>query len=221
MDFYADAVLDYAKSKTVDFKFDFGDGIKYPHDLSRYFRNFAELQPIEKHLISLSKGKILDVGSSTGYYLSFMEKQGKVTGLEIAKKLVEFGNHNYTKNLIQGDIFSLVFNEKYDTITLLENNLGMCKDVEGLNKFISIFDGILTPEGQILIMTKKYDKKNHKYNFNNITTLTPYWNGKKGIGFNWITFDQEYLANIFLKYGFVTEQVFLDEDNLLLRVTRI
>ena len=84
MDFYAKAVLDYAKNKVTDFKFDFEDGNLFPHDLSRYFRSFDALQPIEKTLISICKGKILDIGSSTGYYLPFMERGGSL-GLKLPK----------------------------------------------------------------------------------------------------------------------------------------
>jgi hypothetical protein len=60
-----------------------------------------------------------------------------------------------------------------------------------------------------------------RYNFNNIATLTPYWNGNKGDSFDWITFDEDYLEQIFLENGFRTEEVFLDVDNLLLRVIRV
>jgi SAM-dependent methyltransferase len=220
MDFYAQAVIDFHHNQKPNFEFEFQDGIRYPHDLSRYFRTLDELQPIETKIISMCSGKILDIGSSTGYYLPFMAKHGPVTGLEISDRLVEFGNEHYSKDLIQGDIFSYEFNTQFDTITLLENNLGICKNVDGLMKLITIFDKILTPQGQILIMTKKYNKANYKYNFNNVATLTPYWNGNKGESFEWITFDEDYLAQVFLEKGFRTEQVLLDGDNLLLKVVR-
>lgn len=167
------------------------------------------------------KSKILDICSSTGYYLQFMAKHGPVTGIEILDRLVEFGKEHYFNDLVQGDIFSYKFNTLFDTITLLENNLGICKNVDGLMKLIAIFDKILSPQGQILIMTKKYNKVNYHYNFNNIVTLTPYRNGNKGESFEWITFDEDYLAEVFLEKGFRTEQIFLDGDNLLLRVVRI
>jgi hypothetical protein len=135
--------------------------------------------------------------------------------------LVKFGNEHYSKDLVQGDIFSYEFKTQFDTITLLENNLGICKSVEGLNTLIGIFDRILSNTGQILIMTKKYFKESYDYNFNNIATLTPYWNGNKGESFDWITFDEDYLTKVFLENGFRTEQLFLDGDNLLLSVVRV
>jgi SAM-dependent methyltransferase len=220
MDFYANAVIDFYKTKKPGFEFDFGDGIRYPHDLSRYFRTLDELQPIETKIISLCSGKTLDIGSSTGYYIPFMAKHGPVMGLEISNRLVEFGKEHYSKDLVQGDLFSYEFNNQFDTITLLENNLGICKNVEGLMKLITIFDKILSQQGQILIMTKKYNKVNYHYSFNNVATLTPYWNGNKGESFDWITFDEDYLTQVFLEKGFRTEQVFLDGDNLLLKVVR-
>jgi SAM-dependent methyltransferase len=221
MDFYAQAVIGFYKTKKHNFEFDFGDGAKYPHDLSRYFRTLDELQPIENKIISMCSGKILDIGSSTGYYLSFMAEYGPVMGLEISDRLVEFGNEHYSKDLVQGDIFSYEFNIQFDTITLLENNLGICKNVDGLMKLIAIFNKILSPQGQILIMTKKYNKANYEYNFNNVATLTPYWNGNKGESFDWITFDEDYLTKVFHEKGFRTEQVFLDGDNLFLKIVRV
>jgi 2-polyprenyl-3-methyl-5-hydroxy-6-metoxy-1,4-benzoquinol methylase len=131
------------------------------------------MQAIETKIIEMCKGKILDIGSSTSYYLPFMAKHGPVLGIEVAQRLVEFGNENYSKDLVQGDIFTYDFDDQFDTITLLENNLGICKSVDGLKNLIGIFDKILSPQGQILIMTKKYNKENYHYNFNNIATLTP------------------------------------------------
>jgi SAM-dependent methyltransferase len=221
MDFYAQAVINFYITKRPDFEFEFQDGNRYPHDLSRYFRTLDELQPIETKIINMCSGKILDIGSSTGYYLPFMSKYGPVTGLEISHRLVEFCNEHYSKDLIQGDIFTHKFNAQFDTITLLENNLGICKNVDGLMKLIAIFNKILSPQGQILIMTKKYNKVNYEYNFNNIATLTPYWNGKKGESFDWITFDEDYITKVFHEKGFRTEQVFLDGDNLLLKIVRV
>jgi SAM-dependent methyltransferase len=221
MDFYAEAVIDYHKNRKPNFEFGFQDGNIYPHDLSRYFRTLDQMQAIETKIIEMCSGKILDIGSSTGYYLPFMAKHGPVLGIEVAQKLVEFGNEHYSKDLVHGNIFTYDFDTQFDTITLLENNLGICKSVEGLMKLIGIFDKILSPHGQILIMTKKYNKENYHYNFNNIATLTPYWNGNKGESFDWITFDEDYLAKVFVENGFQTEQVFLNADNLLLRVVRV
>jgi hypothetical protein len=221
MDFYAEAVIDFYKIRKHNFEFGFQDGNICPHDLSRYFRTLDQMQPIETKTIRMCSDKILDIGSSTGYYLPLMAKHGLVLGIEVAHKLVEFGNENYSKDLVQGEIFTYDFDTQFHTITLLENNLGICKSVDGLMNLIGIFDKILSPQGQILIMTKKYNKENYHYNFNNIATLTPYWNGNKGESFDWITFDEDYLAKIFLDNGFRTEEVFLDKKKLLLRVVRV
>ena len=109
--------------------------------------------------------KILDIVSSTGYYLPLIAKYGSVLGLESSDKLVKFGNAHYSKDLFQGDIFSYEFKTQLDTVTLLKNNLGICKSEDGLMKLIAIFDKILSPQGQIIIMTKKCNKLNYHYIF--------------------------------------------------------
>jgi|694.fasta_scaffold135856_3 SAM-dependent methyltransferase len=221
MDFFAKAVIELYEKKKVDFYFEFGDGIREDHNLSRYLRTkFEELSQTEQKLISLCSGNILDVGSATGYYLPFMKEKGSILGLELSKDLVKFGNQHFSKDLVCGDFFNYNFTSKFDTITLLENNLGICKTEEGLFKMIEIFDQILEPTGQILIITRKYNRS-FSNSYKNIVTLTPYLNGQKGGSFDWITFDEEYLKDIFLKKGFKVEEIYSEGGDLLLKASRL
>jgi hypothetical protein len=62
MDFFAQAVMDFYETRELGFEFEFQDGSRYPHDLSRYFRALEQMQPIETKIIGLSKGRTLDIG---------------------------------------------------------------------------------------------------------------------------------------------------------------
>ncbi|KKK44161.1 hypothetical protein LCGC14_1091910 [marine sediment metagenome] len=59
------------------------NGKKLEFDLDIYFRKWDDLLSIERTLISLSYGKILDIGSSTGYYILYLMEKETTEGIEI------------------------------------------------------------------------------------------------------------------------------------------
>src|ERR1035437_1008508 len=134
MDIFGRALSDYQMSKVNNLYFIEPDGSEEIHDLSRYFRRPEKLMKIEKKLLDLARGKILDVGCGTGNYFPAFNSND-VLGIDISEPVIKIakaaGNNCVCQNILD-------FNPtvKFDTITFLENNLGMAESVAGLNKLL-------------------------------------------------------------------------------------
>ncbi|HEY5587922.1 MAG TPA: methyltransferase domain-containing protein [Candidatus Paceibacterota bacterium] len=162
------------------------------HNIDRYFRSVKELSGAEKKLISMCYGNILDVGCATGNYIPAMEKKGIVTGIDISSKLIEIAKQSGIKNCFVKNIFSFNSNKKFDTITMLENNLGMGGDVNGTKKLLKKLSSLLNDDGQILMMlSKRSGEKDFLIN-----ELTPVYKGVKGKSFKWINFNLKFLTKL-------------------------
>ncbi|KKK44977.1 MAG: EamA-like transporter family protein [Candidatus Lokiarchaeum sp. GC14_75] len=102
---------------------------KLEFDLSIYFRKWEDLFPIEKKLIDLSYGKILDIGSCTGYYIPHLMKKGTTTGIEISSKINNIarinGINNYFWFLLIGLNYGFGLLFWYKTISYLEMGKAM------------------------------------------------------------------------------------------------
>ena len=128
MDFFGNALYEYYKGDRSPFFIILPTGEKDYGDLSRYFRTYIHLSRLEKKLISLSKGKILDIGCATGYYIPALNKKGNVLGIDISRQAIKVAKENGLTNCKTADIFKFRTNKKFETITLLENNLGIDDD---------------------------------------------------------------------------------------------
>ncbi len=62
--------------------------IKLEAEIGQYFKDFADLDNVEKKLIELSKEEILDLGGNTGYYMRDLNKNDNVIGIDISKEMI-------------------------------------------------------------------------------------------------------------------------------------
>lgn len=89
--------------------------------LYRFARNLM-LRKKKKLVIdktSLSSGRLLDVGSGTGYFANTMEKAGwQVKGIEISEKARNFSVSNFGLQVISPDQISTLESDSFDCITL-------------------------------------------------------------------------------------------------------
>ena len=136
MDFFGNALYAYWKGDRSPFYIILRTGEKDYGDMSRYFRTYVHLSRLEKKLISLSKGEILDVGCATGYYIPALNRNGTVRGIDISRQAIKVAKENGLTNCKTADIFNFRTNKKFDTITLLENNLGMAETPKGAKKLL-------------------------------------------------------------------------------------
>jgi len=188
---------------------------KYELDLGIYFRNYDQLNNLEKKLISLSHGKILDVGCGTGYYIPELMKRGDTEGIDISEKVIKIAREMGLRNCKLGNIFEFKADKKYDTITLLQNNIGIAETLPKAKRLLKILSNLLSREGQILNILRKYF-------VNDYIIYERYfeWKNKRSSKFKWITFNVDFLSKLCSEINLKLEIIDENEDFYLIRMSK-
>lgn len=103
---------------------------------------------IDKIVQPKEKLKILDVGCGSGGNIKFLQKFGKVIGVDNSKMAISFCRRNNLKNVLLGDAVRLPFNKNsFDLITSLD----LLEHVKDDQKALKEFNRVLKPGGHLLI----------------------------------------------------------------------
>ena len=117
---------------------------------STLFRNYENMPKIEQMALDMVKGKTLDVGAGSGCHsLALQEKGIDVIAVDISPLSVETMKQRGVRNVLCQDFFTLS-GQKYDTILMLMNGIGIVGTLERMTKFFKQLDNILSPGGQLL-----------------------------------------------------------------------
>ena len=116
------------------------------------FRNYSEMNDIEKKALQLSYGHVLDIGAGAGCHSLYLqnEKNIPVTALDISKKSIEVCKKQGLQNSICMDILDFSA-EKFDTILMLMNGTGIFKSLSKIDIYLQKLKSLLNEKGQILI----------------------------------------------------------------------
>lgn len=225
------AIADYYKTGKADklrvFSPDFEED-EMP--VALLFRSFEDMPEIEQKALLMAKGKTLDVGAGAGCHSIALQKMGKdVTAIDISPLSVETMSARGVKKAFEQDFFAL--SEKYDTIMMLMNGIGIVGTIENLPTFFHHIDNILSHNGQLLLDSsdisyvfededgiiylpegdKYYGELEYQMQYKNI----------KGESFQWLYIDFETLQEIAQANGFCAELIHTGENyNYLARITR-
>ncbi len=213
LDLFGYAVLKKSEGRDEKFYFKFGNQVE-EHDLNKYFRSYDELTSIEKKIIDLSYGSILDVGCGTGIYEPYLIKKGDVLGIDISDYMIKVSKNNGITCTKKMNIFEIDINNKYDTILFIENNLGMVGNINKLRDLIVLLDIILKPTGQIITNIPKGIKGII------VTKLMPIYEGKEGQEFEWLHLSPSVISIEFGKCNFESEILEENESEFLVRITK-
>jgi SAM-dependent methyltransferase len=112
------------------------------------FRSFEEMPELEKIALSKATGKILDVGAGAGFHALYLQNQGKeVHAIDISAGAVTFmKSQGLNARLV--DLFDLK-DEKYDTIYMLMNGIGIAGSLSNLEKTLIQLKSLLNPGGKL------------------------------------------------------------------------
>jgi precorrin-6B methylase 2 len=225
MDIYGQALLDQYRGKLKSKLWlynSYGQPEDMPVDI--FFRSEADMPEMEIIAMDLCRGKTLDIGAGVGSHaLILQSKDIDVTALEISSKACEIMKHRGVKKVINTDILQYD-SEKYDTILLLMNGIGLCGDIPGLVNFLDYIKKLLLPNGQLIfdssdiaylykpdefISSKYYGEISYQYEYQKI----------KGNWFKWLYVDFDTLKAIANKGGWECEMIYEDDmDQYLVRL---
>ena len=180
------------------------------------FRTFNEMPIQEKKAIELCRGRVLDVGAGSGCHsVTLMERGQEVVAIDISELSVEVMRQRGidARNV---NFFDETFTEKFDTILLAMNGIGIVGKIERLEEFFRSAKRLLAPGGQILLDSSDikyvfmdedgsmeidlaagyYGEVDYKMRYKNITGET----------FDWLYIDYETLAMYAEEHGFRCEK---------------
>lgn len=225
------AIAEFHKTGKADklrvFSPDF-DEDEIPVDI--LFRPFDDMPEIEQMALRMAKGKILDVGAGAGCHsIALQQMEKDVTAIDISPLSVETMTTLGVEKAIEQDFFTVT--EKYDTILMLMNGIGIVGTIDNLPSFFKHIDTILSDNGQVLL-----DSSDISYIFEDEDGIIYLPEGDKyygelqyqmqykeikGESFPWLYIDFETLQGIAQQNGFMAELIHSGEHyNYLARITR-
>lgn len=114
------------------------------------FRSLEQMPAIEQEALRQAAGKILDVGAGAGCHSLALQAMGKpVAAIDISPLAVETMRHRGVADAREQDFFTLD-GERYDTILMLMNGIGIVGMLSRLDAFFMQVDRLLAPGGQVL-----------------------------------------------------------------------
>ncbi|MEO5684332.1 MAG: class I SAM-dependent methyltransferase [Chitinophagaceae bacterium] len=192
-------------------------GPKEEMPVSAYFRNEEDMPALEHAALQLCKGKILDIGAGAGSHALWLQEQHKdITALEISALSCDVMQQRGVQKIIQQDVFT--YNaEKYDTLLLLMNGIGLSGTLNGLELFLQHAGSLLYPGGRLIFDSSDvaYVYKNHFPDLKNYYGEIAYryqYKGKKTDWFNWLYIDRYTLSSIAETTGWQYEHITEDAN---------
>lgn len=188
------------------------------------FRNYEEMPELEKIALDLAKGKVLDVGAGAGVHsLELMTRGLHVEAVDLSQGAVSYmkskGIPARTANFFD------LKEEKYDTLLMLMNGIGIAGKLSNLEKTLRHTKELMNKGGKIIC-----DSSDIKYLYEDedgsmwIDLNTEYYgnfrfqmkfNKEKGPWFNWLYVDFDNLFKAAKNVGLKARRVFEQDDHYL------
>ncbi len=215
MELFGKACYAYYQGDKTDFFFKDQNNGMWNHDLHRYFRKPEEFSVLEKQLIGMAEGRILDIGCATGYYIPELMKKGETTGIDVCELNIKIAHENGLNNCFFADVFEYNPDKKFDTITLIENNIGMGGSVEKTDELFKKIISLLNENGKILAIVREIYDRDYTVN-----ELQPVWKEQTGPVFKWILFNINYLTKMARNNGLNMQVIMRDGPDTLVKLTK-
>lgn len=115
-----------------------------------FFGDEDEFSTTEVFALSLCGGKVLDIGAATGRHTSWLQKKGIEThALDMSPYCCRLMRLIGLNNIIEQDILHYT-GQKFDTLLMLMNGIGIAGNPEGLVALLKYIKTIILPGGQVL-----------------------------------------------------------------------
>jgi len=194
------------------------------------FRDFEAMPDLEKIALNLCEGKVLDIGAGAGSHSkALLEKGIDVHAIDISPGAVV---HMQGQKINAREIdFRNISDEKYDTLLLLMNGIGIASRFNALEDFLKHAKNCLTENGKIICdstdVSYLYEDEeggvwmdlnsdyfgDFKFKMSYKETETDW--------FDWLYIDFNKLSETAEKVGFSTELIFEQENQFLVELKHI
>jgi SAM-dependent methyltransferase len=190
-----------------------------------FFREPDDFPELEFIGLSLCDGRVLDVGAGVGSHSLYLQEKGfEVDALELSQTACHIMQQRGVQHIICEDFYKFE-GQKYDTLLLLMNGIGLAGDVDGFRKLLQHSKELLTENGQLIFdssdisyLYKDYNIKKPAHYFGEIQYQYEY-KGTRGNLFKWLYLDQDLLIKISHELGWVVQILYEDEnDQYLVRM---
>lgn len=195
------------------------------------FRNFEEMNTIERKALELSKGKTLDIGAGAGSHALYLqnERDLEVTALDISPKSVEVCRLRGIRSAVAENMLTFS-GENYDTILLLMNGTGIFQSLKVIDIYLKKLHSLLNENGQILIDSTDIlymfdeDEDGGVYipaeGYYGELDYIVHYKGESEDPIKWLYLDFNTLKNASENNGFKIENILQEEDSYLARLTK-
>jgi len=221
-DVFGQALLDYYHNKfepPLLLHNEYGSPEVIP--IERYFICEEEYSNLENFALQQLHGKILDIGSASGRHALHLQNSGNdITAMDISPLCGKLMNEMGVEKIIIDDIYSFS-RQKYNTISMLMNGIGVSGNIKGLKQLLQHLKSILNPSGQLLI-----DSSDISYLYEGSSLPEDGYFGElkfyyeyKGIideQFEWLYIDQKKLTEVAGSAGWNCQIIFEDETGAYL-----
>ena len=184
--------------------------------VSTLFRTFWEMPPLEQRMMELSRGRVLDVGAGSGCHsLVLMERGLGVKAIDISELSVQVMRERGVDAALV-NFFDETFVEKFDTVLMAMNGIGIVGKVERLPEFFRCAKRLLAPGGQLLLDSSDlrylFEEEDGSFTVNlaagyyGEVDFEMRYKGVKGASFDWLYIDFETLSLYANEAGFNCER---------------
>ena len=198
--------------------------------VSYLFRNYKEMNALEKKALDLSFGKVLDVGAGAGSHSLYLQNKRNldVAALDISPKSIEICKARGVKNAVCED-FLKFSNDKFDTILLLMNGTGIFQSLKNVDQYLQKLKNLISENGQILL-----DSTDILYMYDQdddggvLVPATGYYGeldyyihykGESELPMKWLYLDFNTLKNAAIVNGFKIQKIKQLDDSYLAKLT--
>jgi SAM-dependent methyltransferase len=209
MDLFGKALLDYSEGNHNPLFYNIGTN-RFEVDIGHYFRDKEDaFSDCERLIFNKCNGKTLDVGCGTCNY-HFLIKTSAL-GIDNSKYMIKISKGNNAK-VILANIYEYSNEQKFDTIILMGNSLGLGGTLGRSIKLLNKLKCLLAPYGQIYIMQKEIEP-----DYDEIPIVMEYKGKRKKV--RWVSFRSDYLAKIAHKSGLKSKIILRKKEHYVVRLT--
>lgn len=196
------------------------------------FRRWGAMNPLEKLAIESCFGRVLDLGAGAGCHALELQKIGvEVVAADISPGAVEVMKARGVLDARGTDLAGLG-DEKFDTILLMMNGIGIAGNLLGLSRWLELAKQFLSPGGSIIFDTSDVE---YIYTESDGSVSIPMdrdyygevryqmeYKKIKSAGFPWLFIDSITLTNVANECGYDIELLDVGENfTFLVKLTKL